>query len=58
MFHLKIITIRTLIYVLVSAMQSKIFGTHTTAGEVTNLAQAYMVDAGREMTCYILRLEM
>lgn len=58
MFHLKTVTIRTLIYGVVSAMQSKIFGEHTTAGEVTNLAQAYMVDAGREMACYILRLEM
>lgn len=29
-----------------------VFGTHTTAGEVTNLAQAYMVDAEKEMTFY------
>lgn len=29
---------------------NKTFSTHTTAGEVTNLAQAYMVDAGKEIT--------
>lgn len=37
---------------------NKTFSTHTTAGEVTNLAQAYMVDAGKEITFHGFILEM